>query len=381
MSHHWRTRAAVTAGLVALVAVGGPRPAAADPIGSGEASSFGITAALAGNELIPPTPAAAVTAPPFGEDAEETLLPIDAAPLAVNATLTASAAVHQASDIPTALEQSEQDLPGPYNARAVGQVEDLEVLIDAVEGGVPLIEADLIRAEAVAVCSAGTVTYSTASEIVNLVIGGQDPLSGPLNELIDQIAEAIEPLAPLADIEIDTDVPTDDGTGVDALVVTLLSAMGDPPLAEIRIGHAEVSGVACGGGDTPECADSADNDGDGVIDTADPGCHSDGDPTNPDTFDPTDDSEGPACADKFDNDGDGVIDAADPGCHTDGDATNAASYDPTDNDEANSAVLGGALPKTSGAPLPATGGAMATGLAAALGAGALGLFALRRRVV
>ncbi|MEX1997333.1 MAG: NBR1-Ig-like domain-containing protein [Candidatus Andersenbacteria bacterium] len=41
------------------------------------------------------------------------------------------------------------------------------------------------------------------------------------------------------------------------------------------------------------------------------------------------------CADTVDNDGDGVIDAADPGCHTDGNANNAASYDPLDDDEFN----------------------------------------------
>src|SRR5204863_4916474 len=42
---------------------------------------------------------------------------------------------------------------------------------------------------------------------------------------------------------------------------------------------------------------------------------------------------GPACSDTIDNDGDGVIDAADPGCHSDNDASNAASYNPNDRDE------------------------------------------------
>jgi hypothetical protein len=44
-----------------------------------------------------------------------------------------------------------------------------------------------------------------------------------------------------------------------------------------------------------------------------------------------------------DNDGDGLVDAADPGCHTDGNANNAASYNPNDNSEANG---GGSLPFT-----------------------------------
>jgi len=41
----------------------------------------------------------------------------------------------------------------------------------------------------------------------------------------------------------------------------------------------------------PQCSDKVDNDGDGVIDAADPGCHSDNNPNNPSSYDPNDDSE------------------------------------------------------------------------------------------
>lgn len=54
------------------------------------------------------------------------------------------------------------------------------------------------------------------------------------------------------------------------------------------------------------------------------------------------------CSDGVDNDGDGVADAADPGCHTDNDAKNPASYDPNDNDETDA--------KPSGAGGPGGGG-------------------------
>jgi hypothetical protein len=48
------------------------------------------------------------------------------------------------------------------------------------------------------------------------------------------------------------------------------------------------------------------------------------------------------CSDSADNDGDGAIDAADPGCHTDGNANNPGSYNPSDDSEANGAAnLGG----------------------------------------
>ena len=39
------------------------------------------------------------------------------------------------------------------------------------------------------------------------------------------------------------------------------------------------------------------------------------------------------CSDDIDNDQDGLIDSADPGCHTDGDPENSESYDPTDDNE------------------------------------------------
>ncbi|CAA9475294.1 MAG: hypothetical protein AVDCRST_MAG53-252 [uncultured Solirubrobacteraceae bacterium] len=119
------------------------------------------------------------------------------------------------------------------------------------------------------------------------------------------------------------------------------------------------------------CSDGADNDGDGRVDAADPGCHTDGNAGNPGSFDPNDTSEvdaprpaGPGtptagapnddgddddnagdagagagdraqCADGRDNDGDGVSDRRDPGCHTDGNASNPASFDPDDDSEAN----------------------------------------------
>lgn len=69
----------------------------------------------------------------------------------------------------------------------------------------------------------------------------------------------------------------------------------------------------------PQCSDGVDNDGDGLIDTNDPGCHWDGDSTNPGSYRPNDDNEanvsGPRqCNDGIDNDSDGFVDLADPGC-------------------------------------------------------------------
>src|SRR5690606_36034198 len=92
--------------------------------------------------------------------------------------------------------------------------------------------------------------------------------------------------------------------------VTVLAAAGADPLAQVRIGHAEVGGLACGSlAAAPECSDGADNDGDGLVDFPDdPGCESADDDSELD-------GRPPACSDGVDNDGDGLVDhPADPGC-------------------------------------------------------------------
>lgn len=90
-----------------------------------------------------------------------------------------------------------------------------------------------------------------------------------------------------------------------------------------------------GGGGSFQCSDTIDNDGDGLKDFPnDPGCTG-----------PTDDDEtngggggggGFECSDGVDNaDADILVDTLDPGCHSDGNAGNVASYDPNDDNETN----------------------------------------------
>jgi len=126
----------------------------------------------------------------------------------------------------------------------------------------------------------------------------------------------------------------------------------------------------------PQCSDTIDNDGDGVIDAADPGCHSDNDASNSGSYNPNDNDEtdkksggggttgsstgetGVQCADNKDNDGDGLIDEADGGCHTDGNPNNPDSYDATDDSEAGGGTGTGTGTGTGNAP---TGGGQSTG--------------------
>ncbi len=145
----------------------------------------------------------------------------------------------------------------------------------------------------------------------------------------------------------------------DALDVFVLNT-GENSLLRESTASSEALTVAPAGAETgggPQCSDGVDNDGDGVIDAADPGCHTDGNPNNPASFDPNDNSEAdgggptrgagdenggtPECSDNRDNDGDGRIDEDDPGCHSDGDPNNPASFNPDDDDESDSGGGGG----------------------------------------
>ncbi len=75
-----------------------------------------------------------------------------------------------------------------------------------------------------------------------------------------------------------------------------------------------LAACADGGSSVPQCDDGVDNDGDGLVDGADPACIAGNDRENQDP---------PAqCADGIDNDADGDVDSDDAGC-----------TDPNDNDE------------------------------------------------
>jgi LPXTG-motif cell wall-anchored protein len=122
---------------------------------------------------------------------------------------------------------------------------------------------------------------------------------------------------------------------------------------------------------TPQCSDGVDNDGDGVIDDKDPGCHSDGNAKNADSYNPNDNDETDRnsgtggsggndkaqCNDNKDNDGDGKIDAADPGCHVGNNINNA--YNPNDDSEGSDGGNGGNAgtggQSTNASELPFTG--------------------------
>lgn len=340
-----RTPPIIAAAAVLVASLLAAPSAGADPAKAGSASAYGALIDLAGQNVITEPVAESTLA---DEDVAETVVDVPASPLAVSGTLTASAAVHPANDLESALLVNQQGTPGPYNARGFGEIEGAQVLLDAAGPDVPLVRADAVRAEAVAVCVGDTVTYSAQSEIVNLDVGGQDvPLNAPVEQIIDQLNGILEEtgLEQVVDIERNVVTTTATGASVDALRVTVLSAAGEDPLGTVVLGQAEVSDVTCG--PAPQCSDTVDN------------------------VDPEDD----------------LADQADPGCHTDGNADNPESYDPNDDDETDDEIIDdsaapaapvAAPPRSS---LPRTGGDAK--LAGAMLAGLLGLGALevaRRRL-
>lgn len=332
--------------LVMATAIGVAAAAPAHAADPPAASAFGAQISAAGQEIIPPTPLASVPTRP-GEDIKS-LVDIPADPVAISGTLTAEAAAHATADLASKLTVVEQTFPGPYDARSVAEIEDAGVLLGVAGPDVPVLTAGLIRAEAVAVC-AGTPRYSANSEVIDLAVAGQAlPLNAPVQQIVDAISGVLAQSGLNAVVDVQRNVVTQlpgGGAAVDALVVTVLAAAGEAPLAQVRLAHAEVTAGACAA--VPQCTDGVDNDGDTKSDIGDPGCHRDGNAANEASFDPNDNDErdGVQCADGVDNDGDTVSDRADPGCHTDGRADNDASYDANDDNE-NDVARAGTLPAT-----------------------------------
>lgn len=134
--------------------------------------------------------------------------------------------------------------------------------------------------------------------------------------------------------------PTDRVTPGNVINGAITSAPGYcvAPITVTKTGTAQSSSSSSSA--RPQCSDGLDNDGDGLIDAQDPGCHYDLNPLNPGSYQPEWNDESRSnvgqCSDGIDNDHDGLIDIADPDCHTDGNASNLYSYDGRRNEGSTS---------------------------------------------
>ena len=233
-------------------------PAGAAPIDSGSARGFGAQVQVAGNDALPPSAEASVTAPPFDDDAQDALVTVPADPITVTYAAEGEAKVHLSTDISSELGVVTQALSGKYNAQGLGAVTDAAVGVGLVGAGVDLVDVGLVRGEAVAACVNGTPQYSATSEIVDLSVADTDiPLNQPISDILDTIGDILGQTGLDQVVDLDRNVVTDlDGNAVDsatvsavplqvdALVLTVLSALGEP-LVKVTLGHAETGAVTC----------------------------------------------------------------------------------------------------------------------------------------
>jgi hypothetical protein len=256
-------RKVLTAGFAMAVALSATGPALADPARGSSASAFGIAAALAGTQVIPPTPTATATAPPDANEDRNSTVPLTAGTLTLTGALNAVAQARQADELLVALRpevltgapagSSEPINLAAPNARGFGSAANASVLVSAVPGlpddafeliqaaGGSLVTAGAVQAEAVAKCVGGRPQFDTAFNVVDLRLAGtQIPLVGDLVTTLVDLLGPDNPLATLVSITKGEVIPLADGVAINALRVRLLGVAGGAPLVDVVIGHAEV---------------------------------------------------------------------------------------------------------------------------------------------
>lgn len=246
----------LAAAFTTAIAVSAIGPASAEPARTSRASAYGLQATVLGTQLVPPTPASAVSQPP---DSGLTLngnvnavLPVDAAGLAVTGVVVAVAEAHRADDIQPALTTSLGAGSDPVtltgvNSRGLARAENLTLvgnipLIDLLAGPVAeqgLLSAGSVQAEAVAKCVNGQPVFDTGFNIVDLRLAGGDI---PLNELVSTLLGVLNVPGVISVVQGETGRLPDGGVFINALRVSV-------PLlqADIIVGHAEAAMPAnCG---------------------------------------------------------------------------------------------------------------------------------------
>ncbi len=224
----------------------------------------------------------------------------------------------------------------PTQSTAFGSVNNSVANVGAVT-----LRADVVQANAAATCGAnGQVALTGSSQTTGLVARVLGlPVNVPINPAPN--TTLINVLG--VKVVLNEQSTVNGEKTVRAIHISAPASGIDVVIAEAR---ADFHGNPCASPPVTQCNDGIDNTDpeDSLIDAADPGCHTDGNPNNPGSYDPTDDNETnppvTQCNDGVDNTDpeDSLIDAADPGCHTDGNPNNPGSYDPTDDNETNPPV-------------------------------------------
>lgn len=248
----------VFATAVVLSATG---PAWAEPATSSSAAAYGLTATVLGTQLVPPTPAVAVSQPPdtgltLNENVNTTL-PVELPGVAVTGVVVAVGEAHRADDIVPALTAPVGQSSDPVtltgvNSRGLARTNGLSVLgsvdiglLELLAGPVAeqsLVSAGVIQAEAVAKCVNNQPVFDTGYNIVDLRLAGSQPGDIPLNDLVGQVLTLLN-LPGIVEVKIgETGTLPGGGVFINALRIS------SPLLgADIIVSHAEASMPAnCG---------------------------------------------------------------------------------------------------------------------------------------
>jgi hypothetical protein len=206
-------------------------------------------------------------------------------------------------------------------------------------------------------CQGQAPTRTNTSEVIGL--GGTGvplPAAGCANGTPDTQAglPGLLPIICNAEELVGNNAAVREALDVFALQVGTNSLLKETTAASESLAVAPEGGAQCDNG--------IDDDGDGVIDDQDPGCHSDGNAGNPNSYVASDNDESNGgnsgtggsgnqggnnndnggetqCADGRDNDGDGLVDEDDPGCHEGNNINNP--YNADDDSEGSDGNGGG----------------------------------------
>ena len=275
-------------------------PAYAQQLVSTTARAFGASIDLLNSQLLPPTPN--VTAGPGPNLGSNNLLTVPIGTLVsagvagakARTTLNPSITPEVPLDRLRVVSPGGAARPAAFNAQAYARITgaviaaqegaELPPAVTSLFGAGTILSADVIHAEALVGCVGGQAIIVAGSQLAGVSLLGLD-----LTQLVDGTLNQVVPLgntvlALLGGSLIANEVvQTPNGVAINALHLRV------PNLLDVTLAHAEVTGAQCR--EAPECSDGIDNDGDGRIDIADPECHTDGNPDNPQSYDPNDDSE------------------------------------------------------------------------------------------
>ena len=278
-------------------------PADASPLRTTTARAYGASVNLLSLGLIPPTPPNVQAGPGPGTGSNN-LLTVPLGTLVSDGTVSAKAQTTldstQQSELPAANTRvyapAGAPKPAGYNAKAYARVDGLVVAASDVAGLPPevaalfdvtaLISADVIHAEALVACVAGSPVIVGGSQLAGVSALGSDltPLvDGTLNQTVVPLGNTVLGLLGGSIIANQVVASGPDNLSLNALHIVI------PNILDVVLAHVEVTGATCE--PVPECSDGIDNDGDGRIDIADPECHTDGNADNPASYDPNDNSE------------------------------------------------------------------------------------------